>query len=235
MARDGRSIFLSDLGGLGYLPEAVANWLALMGWSYDDRSEFFGMADLIEKFSIERMNPAPASVNFSKLDHFNGLHIRSLSVPDLAMRIRPFFEAEGLQPDQETLLAITPLLQERLKTLDDAVRFAAFFFEENIHPDLPSVLPRKTSLEQALTIAQRSLQILESLPDVHPETTEPPLRELAAELQLKAGQVFGLLRGAITGQMVSPPLFESMAIVGREKVLERVRAAIELLQAAGPA
>ena len=76
--KDGHSIFITDLRQLGYLPEAVVNWIALMGWSYDDHTEFFTMDDLIEKFSLDKLNPSPAAINFTKLDHFNGLHIRSL-------------------------------------------------------------------------------------------------------------------------------------------------------------
>ena len=78
--KDGYSIFLGDLEELGYLPEGVVNWIALMGWSYDDHTEFFTMDDLIEKFSLDKLNPSPAAINFTKLDHFNGLHIRALAV-----------------------------------------------------------------------------------------------------------------------------------------------------------
>ncbi len=80
MMKDGKSIFLGDMQELGYLPEAVVNWVVLMGWSYDDHTEFFTMADLIDKFNIQKLTPSPAAINFSKLDHFNGLHIRNLQV-----------------------------------------------------------------------------------------------------------------------------------------------------------
>ncbi|RPI22062.1 MAG: glutamate--tRNA ligase, partial [Chloroflexota bacterium] len=84
---DGHSIFIGELQELGYLPEAVANWVALMGWSYDDHTEFFTMSDLVEKFSLNGLNPSPAAINFTKLDHFNGLHIRSLPAEELAHRL----------------------------------------------------------------------------------------------------------------------------------------------------
>ena len=83
LIKDGHSIFIKDFQDLGYLPEAVVNWIALMGWSYDDRLEFFTLEDLIEKFSLEKLNPSPAAINFSKLDHFNKLHIKNLSEEDL--------------------------------------------------------------------------------------------------------------------------------------------------------
>ncbi|HZW02409.1 MAG TPA: glutamate--tRNA ligase, partial [Anaerolineaceae bacterium] len=126
LIKDGHSIFVKDLQGLGYLPEAVINWVSLMGWSYDDHTEFFTMPDLIEKFSLDKLNPSPAAINFSKLDHFNGLHIRSLSIMDLAARLQPFFEAAGYAPDFDTVMKIAPIIQERLVTLDDAVELAGF-------------------------------------------------------------------------------------------------------------
>jgi len=84
LVKDGYSIFIKDLRGLGYLPEAVVNWIALMGWSYDDHTEFFTLKDLVDKFSLDHLNPAPAAINFTKLDYFNGLHIRSLPLTELA-------------------------------------------------------------------------------------------------------------------------------------------------------
>jgi glutamyl-tRNA synthetase len=92
---DGSSFFIKDLQAMGYLPEAVVNWVALMGWSFDDHTEFFTMDDLVEKFSLDSLNPSPAAINYSKLDHFNGLHIRHLEVGDLAQRLKPFFEPPG--------------------------------------------------------------------------------------------------------------------------------------------
>jgi glutamyl-tRNA synthetase len=225
MAKGGKSIFLADLEALGYIPEAVVNWLSLMGWSYDDHTEFFSMASLIEKFSLEKLNPSPAAINFSKFDHFNGLHIRNLTVDDLAIRIKPFFERAGIATDDETLLAITPLLQERLKTLDDAVPLAAFFFADQVQAPVELLIPRKTSPAEALMIAQESAAILEQLPVFTHDSLDTPLRALAERLDLKAGQVFGVLRGAVTGQQISPPLLETMEILGKDIVVERVRQA----------
>ena len=111
LIKDGHSIFLQELQGLGYLPEAVINWVALMGWSYDDHTEFFTLEDLIQKFDLERLNPSPAAINFTKFDHFNGLHIRALSIEDLANRIKPFFEAQGISADEKTLLKIAPIIR----------------------------------------------------------------------------------------------------------------------------
>jgi glutamyl-tRNA synthetase len=229
LMKDGLSIFLTDFKSLGYLPEGVDNWTALMGWSYDDHTEFFSIDDLVEKFNIDRLNPSPAAINFSKLDHFNGLHIRNLEITDLAKRIRPFFEEEGLNPDEDTLLKIVPIIQERIVTLDDAVAFSGFFFLEDVHPSPEILVGKKMTAEESTAAAQRAYEIIEDLPDMQPETLEAPLRSLAEEQGLRAGQLFGILRSAVTGQKVSPPLLESMAIIGKEKVLERINNAVETL------
>lgn len=229
LVKDGYSIFILNLRDLGYLPEAVVNWIALMGWSYDDRSEFFCMADLVEKFSLEHLNPAPAAINFTKLDYFNGLHIRSLQAEDLAKRIKPFFAARRLNADDATLLKIAPLVRERLTTLDEAPDIAGFFFQDEIHPNPKELVAKGLTVEQSIEVAKKSLEVLEKLQDLSLETAEPPMRALVEELGLSAGQVFGILRVAITGQKVSPPLFESMEIIGRKIVLERIEKAIDLL------
>ncbi len=230
LMKDGYSIFIKDLQGLGYLPEAVVNWIALMGWSYDDHTEFFTLADLIEKFSLERLNPAPAAINFSKLDHFNGLHIRSLTHEDLARRIKPYFSARGYPADDQTLLKIAPIIQERITTLDEAPDFAGFFFQEEVQPAPEDLVAKGLTAGQSAEAARRSYELLASLKTIDPETAELPMRALVDQLGLSAGQVFGILRLAVTGQKVSPPLFDSMAIIGKEKVLARIQAAIQLLQ-----
>jgi glutamyl-tRNA synthetase len=228
--QDGYSIFIRDLEELGYLPEAVINWIALMGWSYDDHTEFFTMADLIEKFSLDRLNPAPAAINFTKLDHFNGLHIRHLSVPDLARRLKPFFQQAGYDVDDETLLAITPIIQERINTLDEAPEIAGFLFQDEVQPNPDELVGKKMTPAESAAAARAALALLESLPEFDPETAEEPLRLLADELNLKPGQLFGILRVAVTGLTVSPPLLESMAIIGKPVVLQRIRQAIEILE-----
>jgi glutamyl-tRNA synthetase len=226
---DGSSFFIKDLRAMGYLPEAVVNWIALMGWSYDDRTEFFTLEDLVEKFSLDNLNPSPAAINYSKLDHFNGLHIRRLGVDDLARRLKPFFEAAGCQVDDEKLSKVTPLLQNRIVTLDDAPAMGCFFFKEEVAAD-PEMLLGKMTPEQALQVARGSYALLKDLPEITHETAEQPLRDLAESLELSAGQVFGFLRAAVTGQTVSPPLFESMAVIGMETVLQRIRGAIKVLE-----
>jgi glutamyl-tRNA synthetase len=230
LKQSGYSIFIRDLEEMGYLGEAVVNWTALMGWSYDDHTEFFMLPDLVDKFSINRLNPAPAAINFTKLDHFNGLHIRNLAVDDLERRIKPYFESAGYIVDESKLLEITPIIQERLVTLDDAPVKAGFFFREDVHPNPEELIGKKLTAGESAEAAQKAYQVIEALPNLNHEIIEEPLRSLANELGLKAGQLFGILRVAVTGQKVSPPLFESMEIIGKDVVLARLRNAIFILE-----
>lgn len=229
IGKSGRSIFVKDLEGLGYLPEAVVNWIALMGWSYDDRTEFFTMPELIEKFDIERLNPAPAAINFTKFDHFNGLHIRSLEVSDLADRIMPSLSSAGYHMDRESLLKIIPLIQKRITTLGEAADMINFLFLD-VHPEPEQLVGKKMSPVESETAMREVHRVLGALPEINPETAELPLRSLADELGLKAGQLFGILRVAVTGRTVSPPLLESMAILSKTKVMERIQNAIVALE-----
>lgn len=230
LLKDGYSIFVKDLEGLGYLPEAVINWISLMGWSYDDHTEFFSLPDLVEKFSLNKLNPSPAAINFTKLDYFNGNYIRGLSLEDLARRMKPFFLEKGIQADDATLLKIAPLLIERLATLDEATEYAGFFFRESVHPEPGDLVAKGLTAQQSADLARQSYTILAGLEKIDVETAEPPMRALVEASGFSAGQVFGILRVAVTGQKVSPPLFESMAIIGKSKVLDRIEAAIQTLE-----
>jgi glutamyl-tRNA synthetase len=225
------AIFALDLREMGYLPEAVVNWISLMGWSYDDHTEFFHMDDLIEKFTLEKLSPSPAAVNYSKLDHFNGLHIRDMNVDDLSQRLIPYFEKAGVEIDGGLLDDITPLIQERIRTLEEAVDMAAFFFQPDVDPDPQELVGKELSAGDSAKAAKRARDLLAGFETLKLERTEDALRGLADELELSAGQLFGILRVAITGQRVSPPLIESMKIIGKELVLNRLDQSILKLDA----
>jgi glutamyl-tRNA synthetase len=200
-----------------------------MGWSYDDATEFFTLDDLIHKFSIDKLNPSNAAIDFRKFDHFNGLHIRALPPEELARRIQPFFEQAGIPASLEALTRIAPLIRERMVTLDEAPDWAAFFFKESVEPDPASLVAKDLTLAQSLDALRQAVARLEALPDWTHAAMEPPLRALVEELGLKAGQLFGILRSATAAQPVSPPLFESLEILGRDVSLARLRRALELL------
>jgi len=227
--KDGHSIFISDLEQLGYIPEGVLNWIVLMGWGVAE-NEVMSLNEMIDRFDIANVNPSPAAIDFAKLDHFNGTHIRLLAYDDLAQRVKPVFEDAGYAVDDDVLLKIIPLIRERLVTLDDCIQFGGFFFKDDVRPSREDLIPKKMTADEAAAVARKELKILEDLPGLDHDVVEPILRDLVEELGLKAGQVFGIMRVAVTGQTVSPPLFESMAVIGREKVLERMRNAVNILE-----
>jgi glutamyl-tRNA synthetase len=228
-SKDGYSIFVGDLEGLGYIPEGVLNWIALMGWGVAE-DDVMTLDQMVERFSIDSLTPSPAAVNYQKLDHYNGTHIRLLTTEDLAGRIKPFLTGAGLEVPNDTLLKVTPLLRERLVTLDDSLAFAKFFFEEDVHPNPEELIAKGLDAKQSAEIARKAHEILSVLPDISHQTAEPPMREYVEKSGLNANQVFGIMRVAVTGQKVSPPLFESMEIIGRENVLSRLSRAAELLE-----
>jgi glutamyl-tRNA synthetase len=138
--------------------------------------------------------------------------------------------AEGLEVDNETLLRVTPLIRERLVTLDESIAFAAFFFKEKVEPNPEDLIAKGLDAKQSAEIARKTLEILSSLPDLSHSVAEPPMREFVEKSPWSANQVFGILRVVVTGQKISPPLFESMEIIGKEKVVERLQNAIDILE-----
>lgn len=227
--KDGHTIFVSDMKNLGYTPEGVLNWIALMGWGVAE-DDVMTLDQMVERFSIDSLTPSPAAINYQKLDHFNGTHIRLLTTEDLAARIKPFLTGAGLEVPNDTLLKVTPLIRERLVTLDDSLTFAKFFFEEDVTPNPEELIAKGLDAKQSAEVARKANEILSSLAGISHQTAEPPMREYVEKSGLNANQVFGIVRVAVTGQKVSPPLFESMEIIGREKVLQRLMKAVELLE-----
>ena len=186
--------------------------------------------EMVTRFDINNLTPAPPAINFAKLDHFNATHIRQLPAADLAARLKPYFLREGLAVEDKKLMTIIPLIRERLVTLDDCLPFAAWFFKDTVTPNPAELVAKGLSAPQSAAILRQSQQILAGLPELRHDLSEPPMRALVGQLGLSPNQVFGILRVAVTGQTVSPPLFESMQIVGKENVLERLQQAIKILE-----
>ncbi|HAV78056.1 MAG TPA: glutamate--tRNA ligase [Anaerolineae bacterium] len=226
--KDGYSVFIKDFGQLGFTPEGVNNWIALMGWGVAE-DDVLTLDQMIERFNVDSLTASPSAINFQKLDHFNGTHIRLLTNEDLSARIKPYFSEAGLHVDDETLYKVTPLIRERLVTLDDCLSFASFFFKENVEIDPAELIVKGLDAKQSAEILRKSYEILSGLDELTHATGEPPMRVYVEESGFTAGQVFGLMRTAITGQKVSPPLFESMEVIGRKTVLERLKNAVEIL------
>jgi glutamyl-tRNA synthetase len=226
-----QSIFVLALRDLGYVPEAIDNWIALMGASFGPDERLLSLDEMVQRFDLDHLTPAAARVNFDKLDHFNGLYLRQLAPDDLAARLKPFFAQAGLEVGERTLRQVAPIIQQRIATLDEAVDMAGFFFGPPPHPSASDLVAKGLSLSQSYDAIRRAHQVIAAIPKnafTH-EALEAALRALADEIAVKPGQLFSLLRVAVTGQSVSPPLFETMAVLGSEATLERVAWADEQL------
>jgi len=218
----------------GYLPQAMVNFLALLGWSLDDRTEVISREELIRSFSIERVGKTGAIFSLEKLGWMNGVYLRQLSIDELVEQAMPFLEA-GLprrvkRPiSRDYVRQIAPLIQERMRTLKEGAELADFFFLDELDYDADLLLERGMTRETAAKALAAGRERLEVLPTFDASSLEGILRPLAAELGLKTGQFFGLLRVATTGRTAAPPLFETMAVLGRERCLRRIDAALERL------
>ena len=220
----------------GYLPEAVVNYIALLGWSLDDSREFFTLPELERLFALERLNKAPAVFDYKKLDWFNGQYIRRLSPERLRELLLPHLRKAGLiadlpTPGQERVLEGLPaLVQERLVVLSDVVELAGFLFREVPLPAVQELVPKR--LDRALTaeVLRRCCVLLGDFDARSAEDNEARFRALAEEVGVKLGDLLMPLRVALTGSRVSPPLFESLRLLGEEKALGRVRRALQALE-----
>ncbi len=218
----------------GYLPETMFNFLSLIGWSLDDKTEIMSRQELVDNFSLERISKTGAIFNRDKLDWMNGVYIRSLSLDDFIQRSLPFLE-KGLPPevkrplDIDYVRQVMPLIQERAKTLAEVTDLIQFFFVDKLDYDANLLMGKDMSRQstgQALEVAQQRLGQSKAFDE---ESLEVLLRPLAAELGLKTGQLFGTLRVAVTGQTAAPPLFQTMAVLGKEQCLRRIEAALDRL------
>ena len=220
----------------GYLKEALLNFLALLGWSLDDKTEFFSMDDLVKQFELHKINKAPANFSYEKLDWFNGMYIRKMGTEELYDLILPFLiegnllKKEEIGSKKEYILKILPLIQERLKYLSDAVGLVWFFFDEHFKiREKQDLIPKKSTREDALKILDMSISYLRALEPFQISDIEKSLREMVTALEMKIGQVFMTIRIAITGTRVSPGLFETIFVLGKDRVMNRLTGAREIL------
>jgi glutamyl-tRNA synthetase len=219
----------------GYLPEAMINFLALLGWSLDDKTEIISREDLIKKFSLDRVSKTAAIFNYEKLQWMNGQYMRKLTPEDFMQRALPFLE-KGLQAaeikrplDIDYVKMVLPLVQERVKLLAETANMAKYFFDEQLHYDRELLIGKDMTAEStaaALTIARERLEKQAAFDAV---SLEAMMRPLCVELKLKAGQLFGALRTAVSGQTATPPLFQMMAVLGKERCLKRIDTALAKL------
>jgi glutamyl-tRNA synthetase len=224
---------LTEYREQGYLPETMLNFLALLGWSLDEKSELFTRQQLVDNFSLERVSRTAGIFNKEKLDWMNGLYLRGLSLDDYIQRALPFLDKE-LPPevarplDENYLQQWIPLIKERAKTLAEITQLGLFFYEKDL-AFAPTELLIKG--DQQLTCqAYQQIQKLIEVTAYNKVDMEREFRALAVQLGLKAGELFNSMRTAITGRAVSPPLFETMVAMGAGRVHDRIRDALGKLE-----
>jgi len=222
----------------GFLPQAFINFLCLLGWSPKDDREFMLLDAIKEAFTLENVNRSNAVINFTDADPFdpkavwlNAEHIRALSVEELSQQLAPFFAQAGFETTPEKILAVTPLIRERIELLRDAVHAADFFFVKELAPyDPKELIPSKGGdAAMALRVLQYAQEVLATTAFDH-DSLDQALRAAASHLGLKAGQAFQPIRVAVCGRKNAPPLFATLAVLGRETCLERIRQAEASLQ-----
>ncbi len=218
----------------GFLPEGVLNYLALLGWGIADDRDVFTMAEMIDVFDIRRVNPNAARFDLKKCEAINAAHLRMLSVDELADRVIPYLQAaqllgEEVTPnDRETLSAAAPLIHERMTTLAESVGMIGFLFVPDEAFRIDPADEAKLLDESGRQVVQTAYDAVSGLDTWDTPSIEAALRASLIEgLGLKPRNAFGPVRVAITGRRVSPPLFESMELLGRERSLARLAAVTE--------
>jgi glutamyl-tRNA synthetase len=212
----------------GFLPEAFRNYLALLGWSPPDSTkEIMSDRELIALFSLEGISHSNAVFDRTKLEWLNAEYIRAMPVDELTERLLPIVRAAGYDVDPGKMQRIAPLIQERIKLLRDVLTAADFFFVDELPPyDTALLIPQKGDLAMAKRALERAREVLAHTEFNH-QALDQALRGTAKEMGLKAGQMFQPIRVAVTGRNASPPLFETLEVVGRETALKRISEALQ--------
>ncbi|MGH3315140.1 MAG: glutamate--tRNA ligase [Nocardioidaceae bacterium] len=216
----------------GFLPEGLLNYLALLGWAIAEDRDVFTLQEMVEAFEIHRVNPNPARFDVKKCEAINAVHLRALPVEDLAERMVPYLQHAGVLGDEvsdaerATLLASAPLVSERMTVLGEAVEMLGFLFVDESRFELDEADAAKVLTEDGIAVVKASRAALEPLSEWTTEAIEAALRATLVDgMGLKPRHAFGPVRVAVTGRRVSPPLFESMELLGRERSLRRLDAA----------
>jgi glutamyl-tRNA synthetase len=230
LSKRDRGSGLAEYQQKGYLPEALLNYLALLGWAIAEDRDVFTIAEMVEAFDIRRVNANPARFDAKKCEAINASHIRMLAPAELTENLVPFLAAAGLISDppgpeqRDRLAAATPLIQERINTLSEAIGMLAFLF---LPDDKITIAPEAGLSADSIPTLTAAYEALAAVPEFDHAGVEAALRTtLVDDLGLKPRLAFGPVRAAITGSRISPPLFESIELLGRDSTLARIAAAL---------
>ena len=205
------SVTVDEFRAQGYYAPALVNFLALLGWSYDDKTTIMSREELIERFTLERVVPSPAVFDYQKLDWMNGVYLRALPPDEYADTLVAYLREQGYEWDEGLVRRVAPLVQEKIATLAEFPAYAGFFFTR--------VEPGEAADGAVLPAAAEALARVEPF---EAEQIETALRELAERLGLKPREAFQPIRLALTGSKVSPGLFESLEVLGKDESLARL-------------
>ncbi len=219
---------------MGYLPEALENFMVLLGWSLDDHSDVMTLDTIKQEFSLERVGKPAAIFDITRLDWINGVYIRQLEPERLAEEMTPFLERdlpqEATPVDRDYLLRIVPLVQERLKVLGESAAVTSYFFAETLDYGEAKLVQRGMDGEGCAAALERAAEALAAVESFLADDLEAALRAAGGELGLRPREFFGLLREAVTARSATPSLFGVMEVLGRARVEERIAAAKEYLR-----
>jgi glutamyl-tRNA synthetase len=209
----------------GYLPEALLNFIALLGWSHPENKEIFSFAEFLQVMSLDRIQKTGPVFDVKKLDWMNGVYIRNLSAEELKKRLDPYFPADF---PKEKYDQIVPLVVERLVKLGDIEELTSFFYRP-IQLEKEVVI-KKSTAEEVTAQLQKTIEVISSGKEWSTHQLETDIRQLQEENQYKKSQYFMMVRVAVTGRQATPPLFETMTVLGKEETLKRLQAALDLLK-----
>jgi glutamyl-tRNA synthetase len=226
----------------GFIPEAFVNYLTLLGWATGTEEEVLSLHEIVERFDIAEVHKGGAVFDRERLEWLNGQWIRRLAPDDLIDRLRPFVQKEldagriDRMPTDEELRALLPVIQERLPTLGAIGELVGFLWVEAIDPDPAELVPKRWDVPTAIDGLGAARDTIEAVGDVafEADELEPPLRALAEARGWKAGDLFMAIRVAVTGRTATPPLFDTLVALGRERTLARLDRAIAILADGGP-
>jgi glutamyl-tRNA synthetase len=235
--RHGPVVSVTTYRDAGFLADAFANFIVLLGWSPKNDRELMTRQELVEAFTLEGVNRSNAVVNFKEEDPFdpkavwlNAEHIRTMPVAELSARLLPVVERAGFAISAEKMERITPLIRERIKLLNDVLAVADFFFAEHLPPyDSGELIPKKGDAALALRVLEKARDTLAGVEFSH-DALEAALRGAAAQLGVKAGQMFEPIRVAVCGRKTAPPLFGTLEVLGRDVSIERIDEATRKLK-----
>jgi glutamyl-tRNA synthetase len=245
MGKDGQklskrhgSTSVIDFRKRGYLPEAIVNYVTMVGWAYDDSREFFTKEELEKLFSLEKINKAPGVFDYKKLEWFNGQYIRKKTESELIDEVIPYLKQDGIVSESVTdhemkiIKNMMSLMTERLHFMSDISELSRFLFKDIAEYTLSDLIPKKMDFKGTLTSLEGARELIEGFESRSDEENEELFRQKSEEVKVKLGSMLMPLRVAISGSKISPPIFGSLRLLGVEKALERIDHVIKLLKEA---